>query len=374
MGADVFTCPVSRQIWETKYRYRDDARIHDANIEDSWRRVAEAVASVEEDPRRWERRFRRLLGGFQFLPGGRILAGAGTGRSVTLANCFVMGLIDDSIDGIFDALKEGAVTMQQGGGIGYDFSTLRPAGTFAHSVGNIASGPVSFMRIWDSMCATILSTGARRGAMMASLRCDHPDIEYFIDAKSDPAALRHFNLSVLISDAFMTAVEQDDEWPLVFPAGGMDAAAAPGRWVERDWPGFDEPTRCRVMRVVPARSLWQRLTRAAYDYAEPGVLFIDRINRGNPLAYRETIHATNPCGEVPLPPYGACNLGSLNVPLFVRRPFSSAAQVDLEELASVSALAVRFLDNVVDVSGYPLPAQHDRARQTRSLDDPSAAH
>jgi ribonucleoside-diphosphate reductase alpha chain len=367
MCADVFSCPVSRQIWESKYRYRDGARIHDADIADSWQRVAQAVAAVEQDPDQWAERFQALLAGFRFLPGGRILAGAGTGRSVTLANCFVMGLIEDSIDGIFDALKEGAVTMQQGGGIGYDFSTLRPAGTFARAVGNIASGPVSFMRIWDIMCATILSTGARRGAMMACLRCDHPDIERFIDAKSDPAALRHFNLSVLVSDAFMDAVERDDEWPLVFPASRLDTPTAAGSCVDRSWPGFDGPIPCRITKVVPARVLWRRLTRAAFDCAEPGVLFIDRINRSNPLSYRETVFATNPCGEVPLPPYGACNLGSLNLARFVCEPFSAAARVDFDALDAASGLAVRFLDDVIDVSGYPLTAQRDRAQQSRRV-------
>ena len=367
MCADVFSCPVSRQIWESKYRYRDDARIHDADIADSWKRVAHAVAAVEQHPEQWAARFQTLLAGFRFLPGGRILAGAGTGRSVTLANCFVMGLIEDSIDGIFDALKEGAVTMQQGGGIGYDFSTLRPAGTFARSVGNIASGPVSFMRIWDSMCATILSTGARRGAMMASLRCDHPDIEHFIDAKSDPATLRHFNLSVLVSDAFMDAVERDDEWPLVFPASRLDMPMTAGSCVDRNWPGFDGPVACRIVKLLPARVLWKRLTQAAFDYAEPGVLFIDRINRSNPLSYRETIYATNPCGEVPLPPYGACNLGSLNLARFVCEPFSTSARVDFDALDAASGLAVRFLDDVIDVSGYPLEAQRDRAQQSRRV-------
>ncbi len=190
MSAPAFTCAVSERVWRAKYRYQGNKDSPEGSIDDTWRRVAKAVAAVETDPDFWEKRFYELLKEFKFLPGGRILAGAGTGRHVTLFNCFVMNAIEDSVDGIFDALKQGAITMQQGGGVGYDFSTLRPAGTYAPTVGNVASGPVSFMRIWDSMCATILSTGARRGAMMATLRCDHPDVEKFIDAKRNPGELR----------------------------------------------------------------------------------------------------------------------------------------------------------------------------------------
>src|SRR3989304_2644443 len=218
MADDPFITEISRHIWDSKYRFRDGDVVHDRTIDDTWRRIARALAGVEKgDCAQWEQRFHQVLRNFRFLPGGRIQAGAGTGRRVTLFNCFVMGTIEDSMDGIFDGLKEGALTMQQGGGGGDDFSTLRPRGTAAHSAGTIASGPVSFMRIWDSTCATLLSTGARRGAMMATLRCDHPDIEAFIDAKREPGALRHFNLSVLASDAFMYAVRQDQDWALVFP-------------------------------------------------------------------------------------------------------------------------------------------------------------
>jgi ribonucleoside-diphosphate reductase alpha chain len=199
------TPDISRFVWETRYR-DPDARPAEAGIEDSWRRVARAVAAAERETATWARRYLDLLEDHRFLPAGRILAGAGTARRVTLFSCFVMGPIDDSIEGIFESLKEGALTMQQGGGVGYDFSTLRPQGSRARTTGAVASGPVSFMRIWDAMCATILSTGARRGAMMATLSCDHPDIGQFIDAKRDRSALRHLNLSVLVSDAFMQAV------------------------------------------------------------------------------------------------------------------------------------------------------------------------
>jgi len=362
--SDPFELPLSRRVWEHKYRYLGD-RGTDADIGASRARVARALAAVETDASVWEARFEELLGDFRFLPGGRILAGAGTGRPVTLHNCFVMGTVEDSLDGIFDALKEGALTMQQGGGVGYDFSTLRPRGSAARSHGAVASGPVSFMRIWDSMCATLLSTGDRRGAMMGTLRCDHPDIEDFIEAKRDPLQLRNFNLSVLVTDAFMQAVEADTDWPLVFPLveAGADTAAI----VQCHWPGYAAETPCRVFRRVRARDLWERLLRASYDCAEPGVLFIDRINAGNNLGYREQLSTTNPCGEVPLPPYGACDLGSLNLVHFVHQPFEQGAGIDWAGLEAATAVAVRLLDNVVDVSPYPLEAQARQARGSRRI-------
>ena len=335
---DPFSMDISRHIWETRYRAAGEA-----DIRASWQRVAQAIAQAEANgPAQWAERFQALLEDFRFLPGGRILAGAGTGHRVTLFNCFVMGTIADDLEHIFEALKEGALTMQHGGGVGYDFSTLRPAGTVAAATGSIASGPVSFMHIWDAMCATMLSTGARRGAMMATLRCDHPDIETFIDAKRDPAVLRHFNLSVLVSDAFMDAVAEDRDWPLVFP-GLADT------------------------RTVKARDLWQRILRAAYDTAEPGVLYVDTINRDNTLGSQENLSATNPCGEIPLPPYGACDLGSLNLTALVVSPFAADARLDFSALADVARLAVRFLNNVIDVSRYPLPAQAQEARRKRRI-------
>ena len=358
---DPFSMEISRHIWRTRYRFAGEA-----GIGDSWRRVAQAIAAAEQqDPERWAQRFYHLLEDFRFLPGGRILAGAGTGHRVTLFNCFVMGEIADDLTSIFEALKEGALTMQHGGGVGYDFSTLRPAGTVAAASGSIASGPVSFMHIWDAMCATLLSTGARRGAMMATLRCDHPDIETFVDVKRDPAALRHFNLSVLVSDDFMRAVADDQDWPLVFPLHADEPAGE--TTLLRRWSGMAEPVACRIVRSIKARALWQRILRAAYDTAEPGVLFVDAINRDNTLADRESISATNPCGEIPLPPYGACDLGSLNLTAFVTSPFSAKARLDLDALADAARLAVRFLDNVIDVSRYPLPAQARQARDTRRI-------
>lgn len=365
---DVLASDVSRHIWETKYRFRTGGGApHDRSLEDTWRRVARAIAAVEADGREaWEERFYSLLTGFRFLPGGRILAGAGTPLRVTLFNCFVMGLIDDSMEGIFESLKEGALTMQQGGGVGYDFSTLRPAGAPALSVGTVASGPVSFLRVWDSMCATLLSTGARRGAMMATLRCDHPDIEAFLDAKREPGALTNFNLSVQVTDAFLDAVRKDAGWPLAFPMRALGGDWT-GGFVLRRWTGAAAPIPCFIFRTVPARMLWDKLLRAAYERAEPGVLFIDRINRLNNLWYREHLTATNPCGEIPLPPYGACDLGSLNLVRFVEAPFSPQARLDTGSLQQAAALAVRLLDNVIDASRFPLPQQEIQAKETRRI-------
>ncbi|MEN6586441.1 MAG: adenosylcobalamin-dependent ribonucleoside-diphosphate reductase [Sulfuricella sp.] len=359
--------PIARRVWEEKYRYRADGVIHDAAIEDTWRRVGHALAAVEKPQHieHWEEQFYALLQDFKFLPGGRILAGAGTRHHITLFNCFVMGAIEDSIAGIFEALKESALTMQQGGGIGLDFSTLRPQGVTARGVGVAASGPLSFMHIWDSMCATILSTGARRGAMMATLRCDHPDIEAFAEAKRDPHALRHFNLSVLVSDDLMDAVARDAEWPLLFPLGQDEEVS--GEIVVRRWSGMATPQPCRVVRKVGARALWQKITAAAYDCAEPGVIFIDRVNRSNNLWYCEHISATNPCGEIPLPAYGACDLGALNLTRFVREPFSSRAAPDLDGIGAAASIATRMLDNVYEASGFPLHNQAEAARATRRL-------
>ncbi len=336
-----FAAPISEQIWNMKYRFTPAGGGGDASVEDSWRRVARALASVEAEPAVWEERFYGALEDFKFLPAGRIAAGAGTERKVTLFNCFVMGTVPDDMGGIFDALREAALTMQQGGGIGYDFSTIRPRGAVVKGVGADASGPLSFMDVWDAMCRTIMSAGARRGAMMATMRCDHPDIEDFIAAKSDPARLRNFNLSVLVTDPFMDAVDADGSWDLEFD--GI------------------------VHHTVQARDLWNRIMQATYEYAEPGVIFIDRINQANNLAYCETIAATNPCGEQPLPPYGACLLGSINMARLVSDPFGEGAALDEDALADLVAVAVRMMDNVVDTSQFPLPAQEAEAQAKRRI-------
>ena len=358
MGAkDSLDTPIARHVWETRYR----AGTAERSVAGTWRRVAQVLAAAEPAGRAdWQRRFLDIMRDFQFLPGGRIQAGAGTGHDVTLFNCFVMGTIEDSIPGIFRALQEGAVTMQHGGGVGYDFSTIRPSGARAQTTGSIASGPVSFMNVWDAMCATIQSTGARRGAMMATLRCDHPDIGSFIEAKRGTGQLRHFNLSVQVTDAFMRAIEQDEAWPLVFPASRL---AGDGETVLREWPGETSAVPCRIVRRVSARELWETLLRASYDSGEPGVLFIDRINRLNNLWYCERITATNPCGEVPLPPYGACDLGAINLTRLIRDPFTPQARLDTDRLVAIASTAVRLLDDVIDASHFPLPQQGDRGAQ-----------
>jgi ribonucleoside-diphosphate reductase alpha chain len=334
--------PISQQIWDMKYRLKTaDGQPVDGAIEDTWRRVARELARPERDPLLWEQRFYDAMTGFRFLPAGRILSGAGSGRRVTLFNCFVMGDIPDDMGGIFQQLKEAALTLQQGGGIGYDFSTLRPKGAPVKGVGADASGPVTFMDVWDSMCRTIMSAGSRRGAMMGVMRCDHPDIEDFIDAKQEPGRLRMFNLSVLVTDAFMQAVKEDGPWELHF--GGVTS------------------------KSIRARALWDKIMRATYTYAEPGVIFIDRINRLNNLYYCEEIHGTNPCGEQPLPPYGNCLLGSINLARLVAEPFTADASLDQDQFATIVGTAVRMMDNVIEVSGYPLPEHEHEAKAKRRI-------
>ncbi len=340
---------LSQEIWDMKYRLKTaSGEPVDKTIADSWRRIARALAAPEAQGEAdaaarssIESKFFEALEDFRFLPAGRIQAGAGTERNVTLFNCFVMGTIPDDMGGIFQNLKEAALTMQQGGGIGYDFSTLRPKGAVVHGIGADASGPLSFMDVWDAMCRTIMSAGSRRGAMMATLACDHPDIEAFITAKQEPGRLSMFNLSVLVSDAFMQAVREDQPWELVF--GGT------------------------VYRTVQARDLWNKIMQATYAAAEPGVIFIDRINQRNNLHYCETIRATNPCGEQPLPPYGACLLGSINLAALVVNPFEENAALDMEALAELVPTAVRMLDNAIDVSRFPLEAQRQEATAKRRI-------
>ncbi len=337
-----FAAPIAEQIWDMKYRFKQaDGTPNDQTVEDTWRRIARDLAKVEDDSEHWEQKFYEALEDFKYLPAGRITAGAGTARQVTLFNCFVMGTIPDSMGGIFDMLKEAALTMQQGGGIGYDFSTIRPRGADVHGVAADASGPLSFMDVWDAMCRTIMSAGSRRGAMMATMRCDHPDIEHFITAKSDPARLRMFNMSVLVTDAFMEAVKADGPWELVFDG--------------------------KIYQTVQARDLWNKIMQATFDYAEPGVIFIDRINQANNLNYVETIAATNPCGEQPLPPYGACLLGSINLARLVSEPFESTAYLDQDALQELVSTAVRMMDNVVDASKFPLPEQAAEAQAKRRI-------
>jgi ribonucleoside-diphosphate reductase alpha chain len=338
-----FDVALAEEIWTSKYRFKTDDGSGDDSFAATAQRVAKAIAAAEAPETRstWEARFREAVEDFRFIPAGRVLAGAGTERAVTLFNCFVMGTIPDSLDGIFEHLKQAALTMQQGGGVGMDFSTIRPCGSPVKGVAADASGPLTFMDCWDSMCRTVHSAGQRRGAMMGCLRVDHPDIEAFIEAKRDPARFRNFNLSVLVTDAFMSALGSDSDWPLVF--GG------------------------ETVRTVRARELWDKLMRATYDVAEPGVIFVDRVNQQNNLLHCETISASNPCGEQMLPPYGACLLGSINLATLVERPFEDGAKLDEEQLGELTRTAIRMLDNVIDVSRYPLPEQEAEAKAKRRI-------
>lgn len=343
-----FPQPISQQIWNQKYRFKTerDGYESDNDVVDTWSRIAAACANIPQlhnnqaEREALEQRFFNALYDFKFLPAGRINSGAGTGRNVTLFNCYVMGTIPDSLNGIMDALKEAALTMQQGGGIGYDFSTLRPKGAPVKGVESFSSGPLTFMDVWDAMCKTIMSAGSRRGAMMATMRCDHPDIEEFVKAKQDPTRLRNFNVSVLCTDKFMHCVKGDMPWDLQFDG--------------------------KVYKTIRARKLWEDILTNTYNYAEPGVIFIDRINKENNLWFIENITATNPCGEQPLPPYGACLLGSVNLAKHVIFPFVKGnAEMNMLELEKSVRSGVRLLDSVVETSLFPLLQQKSEARYKR---------
>ena len=337
-----FDQPIAYQIWNTKYRYHSKGRVVDATVEETWMRVAAGLAAAEAPADRFRvtSQFYAAMTGFKLLPAGRILSGCGTSRNVTLSNTFVMRTIPDSLDGIMDTIKDAALTMQMGGGIGFDFSTIRPAGFPVAGFDGIAAGPLAAMDICDAVCR-MLVIGMGRGAMMATMRCDHPDIESFVTVKQDRTRLRNFNLSVMVTDAFMTAVQERRPWDLV-------------------WDG-------QVVRQIDAADLWDRIMTQTHAAAEPGVLFIDRINALNPLNYLETISATNSCAEQPLPPNGTCPLASINLARLVSDPFTPAARLDLAELRRLVAVAVRMLDNALDVSLYALPEQRRQAQSQRRI-------
>jgi ribonucleoside-diphosphate reductase alpha chain len=339
--------PVAQYIWDKKYRLKEwDGTPLDLTLEDTFRRVARGLANAERSNHRdWEEAFYSVLQDYSFVPAGRILTGAGTGLNVTLFNCFVMGEIPDSMKGIFEELKRSALTMQMGGGIGMDFSSLRPSGARVRRIGGTASGPLSFMDTWDAMCKTIKSASHRRGAMMAVMHCSHPNVEEFIAAKfADKSRFTQFNLSVLVTDKFyeQAQIETDEpNWPLTFKG--------------------------KHYKTINARALWNKIIGYTYERAEPGVIFIDRVNRTNNLRYCETIRCSNPCGEQMLPPFGACLLGSINLTQFIDKPFAPEASFNFEKLEYVVPLAIRMMDNVIDVSRFPLEQQDTEAHQKRRL-------
>jgi len=351
---------VSLDVLRKKY-----ARGDERTIEDVQRRIARALAALEPAAQRADRERRFLWAQQQgFVPAGRIASSAGLGLSATLINCFVQPVGDsisgtsDGLPGIYAALSEAAETMRRGGGVGYDFSAIRPFGSKVAGTASRASGPVSYMEVFDASCRTVESAGARRGAQMGVLRIDHPDIERFIAAK-DTGRLTNFNISVGVTDAFMRAVEADGAFALVHAAepGDEDLAAGGHRREDGLW----------IYRSVRARELWERIMVSTYDHAEPGVLFVDRMNAENNLWYAEELRATNPCGEQPLPPYGACDLGSLNLTAFVDAPFTPDARLDLERMREVATVAVRMLDLVLDATQWPLPQQAEEARAKRRV-------
>jgi len=334
-------------IWAEKYRFGNEEHPYV-----SMRRMVEGVYAKDNSPE-WKQKTLDALRLGLWVPGGRIQAGAGTPKVVTMLNCFVCQTIDDSMSGIAEAIKDAMLTMQQGGGIGMDFSTLRPNGAKLYRTGAVASGPLPFMEMWDSMCKTIMSAGARRGAMMATMDCEHPDLPRFITAKEEAGKLTNFNLSVLISDAFMAAVDADEDWYL--GCGVPRADDVHYFVVERDDEHFNG--KWYAYSRWRARELWELILKHTYQYSEPGVIFIDRINNENNLKYIENIRCTNPCGEQPLPPDGCCNLGAVNLARMVKNPFTSKATFDYELLAKTIQVGVRFLDNVIDTTIYPLESQ-----------------
>ncbi|MBF7728819.1 adenosylcobalamin-dependent ribonucleoside-diphosphate reductase [Pseudomonas sp. N040] len=365
---------VAQDVWARKYCLRGaDGKPLEADVDATWQRVARALAEVEttaELRAQWYPRFLWALRNGA-IPAGRIVANAGAQAqrpAASAINCTVSGSIPDAMEDILGKLQEAGMTLKAGCGIGYEFSTLRPRGAYVGGAGAYTSGPLSFMDIYDKMCFTVSSAGGRRGAQMATFDVAHPDVREFIGAKREAGRLRQFNLSLLVSDAFLQAVEQDADWPLLFPLHARERAeldlqdAAQVIW--REWPlqeGYlvreDGLVACRVYARLKARRLWQLIMASTYDFAEPGVIFIDRVNQWNNNWWCEEIRATNPCGEQPLPPYGACLLGSINLTAFVREPFSATACFDWERFREVVRVFTRMLDNVVEISGLPLPQQ-----------------
>jgi len=379
---DIPMQPASMDIWDKKYRLKTKQGVPlDVDIDATYQRVAKALALAEptvELQQYWQERFTWALRRGA-IPAGRITSNAGAQEhkpATSTINCTVSGTIEDSMDGILDKVHEAGLTLKAGCGIGYEFSTLRPKGAFVAGAGAYTSGPMSFMDIYDKMCFTVSSAGGRRGAQMGTFDVSHPDVKDFIRAKREDGRLRQFNLSLLITDGFMQAVEDDADWPLVFPVNIKERGEIdlddPGQVVWRDWPTQrnyiareDGLVACKIYGHIRARHLWDMIMVSTYDFAEPGFILIDKVNQMNNNWWCETIRATNPCGEQPLPPYGACLLGSVNLTKFVRNAFTDQATFDWEEYKEVVRVFTRMLDNVVEVNGLPLQQQRDEIARKR---------
>ncbi len=377
--------PVSLDIWDKKYRLKTkQGDAIDQNIDDTFSRVARALADVETTEENKTLWFDKFLWALRrgAIPAGRITSNAGALEhkpATSTINCTVSGIVEDSMDGILEKVHEAGLTLKAGCGIGYEFSTLRPKGAFVAGAGAYTSGPLSFMDIYDKMCFTVSSAGGRRGAQMATFDISHPDVADFIKAKREAGRLRQFNLSCLITAEFMEAVKADAEWKLAFPVTAKEASADSlnledlAQVVWREWPvkgkyltrDTDGKTACRVYKTIKARRLWDVIMSSTYDFAEPGFILIDKVNEMNNNWFCENIRATNPCGEQPLPPYGACLLGSVNLTTFVRQPFTDKAHFDWEEYREVVAIFTRMLDNVVEINGLPLQQQRDEIASKR---------
>ncbi len=382
--ADIPLQDASMDIWDKKYRLkRKDGVAIDESIDDTYQRVARALAEVEATPEKqahWNEQFVWALR-HGAIPAGRITSNAGALEhkpATSTINCTVSGTIKDSMNDILERVHEAGLTLKAGCGIGYEFSTLRPKGAYVSGAGAYTSGPLSFMDIYDKMCFTVSSAGGRRGAQMATFDVGHPDVMDFVRAKREDGRLRQFNLSLLITREFMDAVSTDAEWRLAFPLTRQEVDEEnidlydTGKVVWREWPiteGYvaneSGLVACKVYRTIRARRLWDMIMASTYDFAEPGFILIDKVNEMNNNWFTENVRATNPCGEQPLPPYGSCLLGSVNLTKFVREPFTENAHFDWEEFRKVVSIFTRMLDNVVEINGLPLEQQRDEIMRKR---------
>jgi ribonucleoside-diphosphate reductase alpha chain len=374
--------PASLDIWDKKYRLKSkQGEAVDADIDSTYRRVARALAEPEATSEKQKYWYERFLWALRrgAIPAGRVTSNAGALEhkpATSTINCTVSGTIEDSMDGILEKVHEAGLTLKAGCGIGYEFSTLRPRGAYVSGAGAYTSGPMSFMDIYDKMCFTVSSAGGRRGAQMGTFEIGHPDVKDFVRAKREDGRLRQFNLSLLITDGFMQAVEDDADWPLVFPVNIKEKDEVvlddPAQVIWRDWPTTknyvtreDGLVACKIYGHIRAKHLWDMIMTSTYDYAEPGFILIDRVNEMNNNWWCENIRATNPCGEQPLPPYGSCLLGSVNLTTFVRDPFGPKARFDWDEYKEVVRVFTRMLDNVVEINGLPLPQQREEILSKR---------